>query len=77
MGGSEEGSPEQLTTRGLACVEWSSDSQTGESESGFGTAEWRRLQGSVYKYNDESGGVQLVKITCARLTKEVHGATVS
>lgn len=68
--------PEQLTTRGLACVEWSSDSQTRESESGVGTAEWS-LQGRVCEYNDESGRVQSVKIGYVSLTPEVPGSTVS
>lgn len=33
--------PKELTRRELACVERSRNSQTRESESGFGTAEWR------------------------------------
>lgn len=45
--------PEELTTRGLACAERSSNSQTRESELGFGTAEWK-IQSGVCKYDDES-----------------------
>ena len=52
--------PEELITRGLACVERSSNSQTRENESGFGTALWR-MQGRVCKCIDGSREFQLVK----------------
>ena len=51
---------EELTAQGLACVERSSNSQSREYESGFGTAEWR-MQGRICKYIDGSRRVQLVK----------------
>lgn len=68
--------PEELTRRGLACVERSSNSQTRESASGFRTAEWR-IQDRVCKYKVESRGVQLVKIRCLSLTKRALGGTAS
>lgn len=63
---------EELTAQGLACVERSSNSQSREYESGFGTAE-RRMQGRMCKYIDGSRRVQLVKIRC--LTTEVLEGT--
>ena len=53
-------------------MERSSNSQSREYESGFGTAEWR-MQGRICKYIDGSRRVQLVKIRC--LTTEVLAGT--
>lgn len=60
--------PEEMTRRGLACVERSNNSQTRGSESNFGTPKWR-IQGRVCKNKVESRGVYLVKIGCLSLTK--------
>lgn len=57
-------------------MERSGNSQTRESESGFGIAEWR-LQGRMCKYKVNLERIQLVKIRCLSLTKEALGAPTS